>query len=155
MSIPDLLTNRIPTANIFRKYIIIRNAVTTQERVCSNEPSKKNLLQDLSDRLKDHPAVTALPETEGRRQRKDPAGSHSEKEMQQSPDHHGCREQETGTDPPPGKVSGGRRHSIFHLFYPVPVLMGAPELERFYYMLMPEPGEENGNEDPRERSRRR
>ena len=39
--------------------------------------------------------------------------------------------------------------------YPVPVLMGAPELERFYYMLMPEPGEENGNEDPRERSRRR
>ena len=97
----------------------------------------------------------ALPETEGRRQRKDPAGSHSEKEMQQSPDHHGCREQETGTDPPPGKVSGGRRHSIFHLFYPVPVLLGAPELERFYYMLMPEPGEENGNEDPRERSRRR
>ena len=39
MSIPDLLTNRIPTANIFRKYIIIRSAVTAPERICSNEPS--------------------------------------------------------------------------------------------------------------------
>ena len=37
--------------------------------------------------------------------------------------------------------------------YPVPVLMGASELERFYHMLMPEPGEEDGNENPRERSR--
>ena len=39
--------------------------------------------------------------------------------------------------------------------YPVPVLMGAPELERFYYMLMPESDEDAGNEYPRERSRRR
>ena len=30
--------------------------------------------------------------------------------------------------------------------YPVPVLMGAPELERFYYMLMPESDEDAGNE---------
>ena len=31
--------------------------------------------------------------------------------------------------------------------------MGAPELERFYYMLMPESDEDGGNEDSRERSR--
>ena len=37
--------------------------------------------------------------------------------------------------------------------YPVPVLMGAPELERFYYMLMPESDKDAGNEDSRERSR--
>ena len=30
--------------------------------------------------------------------------------------------------------------------YPVPVLMGATELERFYYMLMPEADEDAGNE---------
>ena len=30
--------------------------------------------------------------------------------------------------------------------YPVPVLMGAPELEQFYYMLMPESDEDAGNE---------
>ena len=37
---------------MFRKYIIIRSAVTAPERICSNEPSKKNLLQDFQTGLK-------------------------------------------------------------------------------------------------------
>ena len=42
----------------------------------------KNILQDLSDRLKGRPAVPALSKTEDRRQRESPAGDHPEEKVQ-------------------------------------------------------------------------
>ena len=58
------------------------------ERICHYELLEKNILQDLSDRTENRPAVPALSKTQDCRQCKSPAGYYPEEKMQQSPDHH-------------------------------------------------------------------